>query len=130
MRPPAKVTRACWKAWQRAARPRRMGAGAGRKLAHGAGRLPHGLVRVLTAVAANWTTNSTTSRLGESRSTTSCLCGSGVGGDTEVVEEGLHVDAQGFVLPVDAGPVGGFGSKPGAADPGQDGADDLIAQGQ
>ena len=59
-----------------------------------------------------------------------CLCGSGVGGDTEVVEEGLHVDAQGFVLPVDAGPVGGFGSKPGAADPGQDGADDLIAQGQ
>ena len=44
------------------------------------------------------------------------------------MEEGLHVDAQGFVVAVDAGPVGGFAAHPGAADAGQDGCDDVVAQ--
>ena len=38
-----------------------------------------------------------------------CLCCGGPGsGDAEVVEEGLHVDAQGFVVAVDAGSGGGL----------------------
>jgi len=46
------------------------------------------------------------------------------------VEEGLHGDAQGFVVAVDAGPVGGFAAHPGASDAGQDGCDHVVAQGQ
>jgi hypothetical protein len=42
----------------------------------------------------------------------------------------LHVDADSFVVTVDAGPVRGFASHPWAADPGQDGGDDLVAQGE
>jgi hypothetical protein len=34
----------------------------------------------------------------------SCLCRGGVGSDAEVVEEGLRVDAEGFVVAVDLGP--------------------------
>jgi hypothetical protein len=44
------------------------------------------------------------------------------------VEEGLHVDAEGFVVAVDAGPVGGFAAHPGASDADEDGCDDVIAQ--
>lgn len=45
-----------------------------------------------------------------------------------MVEEGLHVDAEGFVVAVDAGPVGGFAAHPGASDAGEDGYDDVVAQ--
>ncbi|MGH3814476.1 MAG: hypothetical protein ACRDUV_18815 [Pseudonocardiaceae bacterium] len=51
------------------------------------------------------------------------------------MEEGLHVDAEGFVVAVDAGPGGGFASQPWAADTGQDGCDagnvgrDLVSAG-
>jgi len=46
------------------------------------------------------------------------------------VEEGVHVEPEGFVVAVDAGPGGGFASPSWAADTGQDGADDLLAQGE
>ncbi|KMV15231.1 hypothetical protein ACT16_23020 [Mycobacterium heckeshornense] len=42
----------------------------------------------------------------------------------------MHVDADSFVVTVDAGPVRGFASHLGATDPCEDGADDLIAQGE
>jgi hypothetical protein len=58
-------------------------------------------------------------------STNRCLCG--LGGDGEVGEEGLHVDAEGFVVAVDCCPVSGFAPKAGAVDAGDDGADDLVA---
>jgi hypothetical protein len=44
-----------------------------------------------------------------------------------VVEEGVHLDADPFVGAVDVGPDGGFAAYAGAADTGEDGADDLIA---
>jgi ABC-2 type transport system ATP-binding protein len=69
-----------------------------------------------------------TRRLGVSDRQKGCLCGGGrLGGDAEVVEEGLHVDAEGLVVAVDAGPGLGFAAHPGAADPGEDGRDDLVA---
>lgn len=46
------------------------------------------------------------------------------------MDEGLHVDAEGFVVAVDEGPGGGFASQAWAADTGQDGCDDLLTQGQ
>ena len=46
------------------------------------------------------------------------------------MEEGLHADAEGLVVSVDGGPVCGFAAEPGAADTGQDGADDLVAEGE
>jgi hypothetical protein len=46
------------------------------------------------------------------------------------MEQGLHVDADLFVVAVDLGPDGGFASHPGATDSGEDGADDLLAQGE
>src|SRR6266568_4739733 len=57
------------------------------------------------------------------RSTKCCLCG---GGDAEVVEEGVHADAEGFVVAVDLVPVGGLTSHSGAAYPGQDRADGVV----
>jgi hypothetical protein len=44
------------------------------------------------------------------------------------VEEGLHADAEGFVVAVDAGPVCRFASAAGAADACEDGGDDLVTQ--
>jgi hypothetical protein len=46
------------------------------------------------------------------------------------VEEAVHIDADLLVVAVDAGPGGGFASKPGAADAGEDGLDDVFAQGE
>ena len=46
------------------------------------------------------------------------------------LEEGLHVDADLLVVAVDAGPGDGLASHPGAADAGEDGPDDVLAQGQ
>jgi len=67
------------------------------------------------------TTSSATSTRGASP-TAPRLCGGGSGGDAEVVEawiEGLHVDAQGLVVAVDAGTGGGFASESWAADTGE-----------
>src|SRR6266568_837511 len=65
------------------------------------------------------------------RSTKCCLCGGrDCRGDAGVVEEGLHGDAEALVVAVDAGPVRGLASPAGAADPGQDGGDDLVAEGE
>jgi len=52
------------------------------------------------------------------------------GCDAEVGEEGLHADAEGLVVAVDGGPVCGLAAQSGAADTGQDGADDLVAEGE
>lgn len=41
--------------------------------------------------------------------------------DGEVAEEGLHGDAELFVVAVDAGPRGGLAAEAGAADAGEDG---------
>ena len=48
--------------------------------------------------------------------------------DGAVAEEGLYVDAQGLVVAVDGGPVGGFAAGAGAADSGGDRGDDLVAE--
>jgi len=42
----------------------------------------------------------------------------------------LHIDADSFVVAVDAGPVRGFASHAGAAHRGEDRGDDLVAQGE
>ena len=42
----------------------------------------------------------------------------------------MHGDAEGFVVAVDGGPVGGFAFQSWTADSGEDGADDLLAQGK
>ena len=42
----------------------------------------------------------------------------------------MHSDAEGLVVAVDASPDGGFASYPGAANPGEDRADDLVAEGE
>jgi hypothetical protein len=63
------------------------------------------------------------------RSTKRCLCGC-CGGDSEVGEEGLHVDPEGFVVSVGLGPVSGLAAASWAADAGQDRADDLVTQGE
>jgi len=65
------------------------------------------------------------------RSTECCLCGGSCGGrDPEVVEEALHADAEGFVVAVDTGPVGGFAAAAGAADASKDRCDDLVVEGE
>ena len=46
------------------------------------------------------------------------------------MEEGLHVDADLFVVAVDAVPGLGFSTHPWAADAGEDGRDDLVAEGE
>src|SRR6476659_6470719 len=50
--------------------------------------------------------------------------------DGEIIEERLHIDTDSFVVTVDAGPVRGFASHAGAAQPGEDRGDDLVAQGE
>jgi len=45
-----------------------------------------------------------------------------------VVEEGVHGDAEGFVVAVDGSPAGWFASEARAANAGQDGGDDLVAK--
>jgi hypothetical protein len=51
--------------------------------------------------------------------------------DAQVLEERLHADAEIFIVPVDGGPGGGLASLAlGAADAGEDGGDDLVAQGE
>ena len=47
-----------------------------------------------------------------------------------MLEELVHVDAEGFVVTVDGCPIGGFATLPGAADAGEDWRDDFVAQGQ
>ena len=42
----------------------------------------------------------------------------------------MHIDTDSFVVAVDAGPVRGFASHPGAAHRGEDRSDDLVAQGE
>ena len=42
----------------------------------------------------------------------------------------MHIDAESFVVTVDAGPVRGFASHAGAADAGEDRGDDLVAEGE
>ena len=42
----------------------------------------------------------------------------------------MHVDAESFVVTVDAGQVRGFASQAGAAHRGEDRGDDLVAQGE
>src|SRR6266567_6040421 len=65
------------------------------------------------------------------RSTKCSLCGGwDCRRDAEVVEEGLHAGAEALVVAVDAGPVRGLASPAGAADPGQDRGDDLVAEGE
>src|SRR4051794_37390302 len=49
--------------------------------------------------------------------------------DGEVVEEFLHGDAELLVVAVDGGPVRRFAALAWAADTGEDGGDDLVAQG-
>jgi hypothetical protein len=45
-----------------------------------------------------------------------------------VLEQGLHADAEVLVVAVDGGPDRGFAANAGAADPGEDGCDDVVAQ--
>lgn len=64
-------------------------------------------------------------------STKCCLCGCCEGGrDAEVMEEGMHADAEGLVVAVHASPDGGFAPHAGAADSGEDRADDLVTEGK
>jgi hypothetical protein len=46
-----------------------------------------------------------------------------------VLEQGLHADAEVLIVAVDGGPVLGLAAHAGAADPGQDGRDDVVAEG-
>jgi hypothetical protein len=47
-----------------------------------------------------------------------------------VPEQGLHADAEVLVVAVDGGPVFGLAAHAGAADPGQDRRDDVVAEGE
>lgn len=49
--------------------------------------------------------------------------------DGEVVEELVHADAELFVVAVDGCPVRWLAAATGAAHPGEDGGDDVVAQG-
>lgn len=42
----------------------------------------------------------------------------------------MHGDADLFVVLVDGGPVGGLAAEAGAADAGEDGGDDMLAEGE
>ena len=53
-----------------------------------------------------------------------------LGRDAEVVEQGLHVAAEGFVVAVDGGPVLGWAALSGCSDPGDEGGDDFVAEGE
>src|SRR5258708_25162993 len=59
-----------------------------------------------------------------------CLCGCWLRLDADVLEQGLHADAQGLVVAVGGGPGLGFAAHPGAADSGQDRGDDMVAEGE
>jgi hypothetical protein len=61
------------------------------------------------------------------RSTICCLCGCV---DAEVVEEGVHADADLFVVAVDGGPGRRLAAEAWAAHAGQDGRDDVVAEGE
>jgi hypothetical protein len=50
--------------------------------------------------------------------------------EAEIGEQRLHVDADSFVVTVDAGPVRGFAAHGRAAHRREDRGDDLVAQGQ
>jgi len=45
-------------------------------------------------------------------------------------EQGLQVDPQGFVVAIDGGPDHGFAAHSWAADTGDGGRDDLVAEGE
>jgi hypothetical protein len=50
-------------------------------------------------------------------------------GDADVGDEGLHGDAELYVVAVDSGPRGRFAAVAGATDTGQDWGDDVLAKG-
>jgi hypothetical protein len=58
-----------------------------------------------------------------------CLCGRGCL-DGEITEQGLYANPESLVVTVDVGPVCGLSAPAGAADSGQDGRDDVIAEGE
>jgi hypothetical protein len=66
----------------------------------------------------------------ETRSTIRCRCGGCLGCDAEVVEQGLHFAAEGFVVAVDGGPVLRRAALSWGSDAGDQGADDLVAEGE
>jgi hypothetical protein len=47
-----------------------------------------------------------------------------------VAEQGLHADAEVVVFAVYGGPDGGFVAHTGAPDPGDDGLDDVVTEGE
>src|SRR5664279_5911921 len=68
--------------------------------------------------------------LAEGRSTIHCLCGGWCGGEAEVLEQGVHVDAQSLVVTVDPGPGGRWAAPPRGADSGEEWRDHLVADGE
>ncbi|HEX2805001.1 MAG TPA: hypothetical protein VHN80_02360, partial [Kineosporiaceae bacterium] len=60
----------------------------------------------------------------QGRSTIPCLCGGWCGGEAEVLEKGVHVDAQSLVVAVDPGPGGRWAAPPRGADSGEARRDD------
>src|SRR4051812_49494967 len=64
------------------------------------------------------------------RSTNRCRCGGCLRRDAEVVEQGLHVEAERFVVAVDGGPVLGWAASSWRSDPGDEGCDDVVAEGE
>ena len=58
----------------------------------------------------------------ETRSTIRCRCGRCLGCDAEVVEQGLHFAAEGFVVAVDGGPVLGWAAVSWGSDTSDQGA--------
>src|SRR6266581_5511373 len=70
------------------------------------------------------------SRLHFSDRANCCLCGCWGGVDAEAAEEAVHVGAEGFVVAVDSGPGGGHGPVAVDADAGDEGADDVVGEGE
>ena len=64
------------------------------------------------------------------RSTKCCLCGWCERVDADVPEQGLHADTEVLVITVDGGPDRGLAAHAGAADPGQDRREDVVAEGE
>ena len=52
----------------------------------------------------------------------------GLGGDGEVLEQGVHAGGERFVVMVDEGEVGWFASSCWGADAGEDRGDDVLAE--
>jgi hypothetical protein len=56
-----------------------------------------------------------------------CPCGDADGVEVQVLEEVVHVDAEGFVVAVDGCPSGGSAALSEAAVAGEDWRDDFVA---